>query len=237
VGWALVGPGEAPATAFPAAEVAGVAAFLRTAEVDAGVAASLAAAEVAAGVAASLSFLAARDLLLLPLVKALDAFCISCLGDTADHRDVDAAAALALSLGVIGRDVATAGALSLGVIGRDEAADADGALSADLLGVVPVPLEEGDDDNNDDDDGDDEDELCRDELTVGRRKDGTGLSDDEAAVKEERRVVSELRGLDGGLPLVLFGRALSRDRGDGRVAMGGCLSFCCETQQGDLSEH
>jgi hypothetical protein len=46
---------------------------------------------------------------LLVVLRALDAFCISCLGDTADHRvkddDADdaAAGALALSLGVIGR--------------------------------------------------------------------------------------------------------------------------------------
>jgi hypothetical protein len=142
----------------------------------------------------------------------LDAFCISFLGDTADHRvkdeDADDAAAGAL-------------ALSLGVIGRRAPSGSVGALSADRL-AVPLELEgeeEGDTKEEDDE------ELCSDELIVGRRNDDNGLSDagaDERPV--DGRDGSMLRGLDGGLPAptLLLGSVPSLDRGDGRVAMGGC---------------
>ena len=85
----------------------------------------------------------------------------------------------------------------------------------------------------------DDEELCIDELTVGRRKDGTGLSDATAAA-EDGRDGSELRGLDGGqpvpdpVPLLLLGRAPSLDRSDGRVAMG---SFrCIATQSREICQ-
>jgi hypothetical protein len=180
--------------------------------------------------AASLPFLP-RDLLV--ALRALDAFCISCLGDTADHRvveDAAAAGALALSLGVMGRS--------------PPSACAAGALSADCLAVAAVPLvlleeeEEGEGDANEDED----EELCSDELTVGRRNDGTGLSDAAAAAADERPVDardgSELRGLDGGLPvpvpLLLLGRVPSLDRSDGRVAMGACL--CIAKRSGRICQ-
>ena len=181
--------------------------------------------------AASLPFLP-RDLLV--ALRALDAFCISCLGDTADHRvveDADAAAAGAL-------------ALSLGVMGRSPpSACAAGALSADRLAVAAVPLvlleeeDEGEGDANEEE----EEELCSDELTVGRRNDGTGLSDAGAAAASDERPVdardgSELRGLDGGLPvpLLLLGRVPSLDRSDGRVAMGACL--CIAKRSGRICQ-
>jgi len=166
----------------------------------------------------------------------LDAFCISCLGDTADHRVVEDAA---------DADAAAAGALalSLGVMGRSPpSACAAGALSADRLAAAAVPLvlleeEEGEGDANEDE------ELCSDELTVGRRNDGTGLSDAGAAAAADERPVdardgSELRGLDGGLPvpvpLLLLGRVPSLDRSDGRVAMGACL--CIAKRSGRICQ-
>jgi hypothetical protein len=199
--------------------------------------------------AASLLFLL-RDLLL--ALNALDALCISCLGDTAAHRDVEVdagagALALALSLGVIGRVAPTgcAGALSfLGVIGRGAPTGCTRALSLGVIGrlaVAAVPLEpppaaeveEGEGDASEEDDK----ELCIDELTVGRRKDGIGLSD-AAAAAEDGRDGSELRGLDGGLPvpvpLLLLGRAPSLDRSDGRVAMGGFR--CIATQSREICQ-
>jgi hypothetical protein len=142
---------------------------------------------------------------LVPLM-ALDAFCIN---DAADHRDEVAGAALAFSFGVIGRGTA-------------------GALSADCFAAAPRPLEEEDGVKEDD-----EVELCRDELTVGRRKDGIGLSDDAEDRPMDCRGASEVRGLDGGLPapalapLLLLGRRPSLDRGDGRAGMG---CFCCMTE-------
>jgi hypothetical protein len=153
----------------------------------------------------------------------LDAFCISCLGDTADHRVVeDAAAAGAL-------------ALSLGVIGRSPLSACAGALSADRLAVAAVALvleeQEGEGDANEDE----EEELCSDELTVGRRNDGTGLSDGGAAAADARDG-SEPRGLDGGLPvpLLLLGRVPSLDRSDGRVAMG--VFRCIAKRSGEICQ-
>jgi len=86
-----------------------------------------------------------------------------------------------------------------------------------------------------------EEELCSDELTVGRRNDGTGLSDAAAASADERPVDardgSELRGLDGGLPvpLLLLGRVPSLDRSDGRVAMGACF-LCIAKRSGRICQ-
>lgn len=183
-----------------------------------------------AAAASSLPFLL-RDLLL--ALNALDALCINCLGDTAPHSDAEAGTgafalagrgtptgcAGALSLGVIGRGAPTglAEGLSLGVIGRA------GALSADRLTVAAAapPLEPAADEEEAQGNArEDDEELCIDELTVGRRKDGTGLSD---AAAEDGRDGPGLRELDGGLPapLLLLGRAPSLDRSDGRVAMGG----------------
>jgi hypothetical protein len=107
-------------------------------------------------------------------------------------------------------------------------------LSADRL-AVPLELEgeeEGDTKEEDDE------ELCSDELTVGRRNDGNGLSDagaDERPV--DGRDGSELRGLDGGLPapILLLGRVPSLDRGDGRVAMGGCFR-CITKRSGEICQ-
>lgn len=123
---------------------------------------------------------------------------------------------------------------SFGVVGRGRA----GALSAvdGRLGVTARALEE--------EDGVGVEELSRkEELTVGRRKDGTGLSDaggeGEAAraPAREEEEASELqgRGLDVGLvTLALRGLVPSRDRGVGRVAMG---RFCCETKPKISSNH
>jgi len=142
-------------------------------------------------------------------------------------------------------DAAAAGALalSLGVIGRSPPSACAGALSADRLAVAAVPLvlleeeDEGEGDANEEE----EEELCSDELTVGRRNDGTGLSDAAAAAADERPVDardgSELRGLDGGLPvpLLLLGRVPSLDRSDGRVAMGACF-LCIAKRSGRICQ-
>jgi hypothetical protein len=87
--------------------------------------------------------------------------------------------------------------------------------------------------------------LRRVELTVGRRKDGTGLSDGAGEGLREaragrREAASELdgRGFEtvGLPPFVLRGRVLlllpSRDPGVGRVAMG---CFCCQKNPEILS--
>jgi len=155
-------------------------------------------------------------------------------------------------LGVIGRGPPTgcAGALSLGVIGRDAPTGCAGALSADRFAVAAVPLEppapaavaEDDEEGEGDASEEDDEELCIDELTVGRRKDGIGLSDAAAAAAvaaaADGRDGSELRGLDGGLPvpvpLLLLGRAPSLDRSDGRVAMGGFR--CIATQSREICQ-
>lgn len=127
---------------------------------------------------------------------------------------------------------AAAGALSLslGVIGRSAPSGCAGALSADRLAVAAAPLELEEEEEGDTKEEEDE-ELCSDELTVGRRNDGNGLSEAAAERPVDGRDGSELRGLDGGLPapLLLLGRVPSLDRGDGRVAMGGC--FRCITKR------
>jgi hypothetical protein len=183
--------------------------------------------------------------------NALDAFCISSLGDATDHRDVDADLALALSMETARGTLTGCTGDRFGVTGRGELA---GCCAGVLFGVIervarPAagdcggigdPLEE---DGLEMGDGE---VLRRDELTVGRRKDGTGLSDDAgngAGLSEARAgrrdVASELDGRaldDVGLPpLVLTGRVLllpSRDPGVDRVAMG---CFCCQTNPKILS--
>lgn len=153
------------------------------------------------------------------------------------------ALAFALSMaGVIGRGALTGCAGDrFGVIGRGELAGccagnrfgviglgprAAGCAGDSPLGVVARPVEEGGLEVEDEGE-----ELRRVELTVGRRKDGTGLSDADAGegLREARdrrqEAGSELAGRaldDVGLPLVLRGRALlpSREPGVGRVAMG-----------------
>jgi hypothetical protein len=174
---------------------------------DAGLTATLTRDAKDAGLAASFpddEDVASLPVLLRVLVPLM-ALDAFCINDAADHRDE-----LAFSFGVIGRGTA-------------------GALSADRFAAAPRPLEEEDGVKEDD-----EVELCRDELTVGRRKDGIGLSDDAEDRPVDCRGASEVRGLDGGLPapapapLLLLGRRPSLDRDDGRVAMG---CFCCRTEQ------
>lgn len=151
--------------------------------------------------------------------------CAGALSLSVIGRGAPTGCAEALSLGVIGRGAPTgcAEALSLGVIGRGAPTGRAGALSADRLAVAAAaPLEPAADEEEAQGNGreEDDEELCMDELTVGRRKDGTGLS---AAAAEDGRDGPGLRELDGGLPapLLLLGRAPSLDRSDGRVAMGG----------------
>jgi hypothetical protein len=139
-----------------------------------------------------------------------------------------------------------------GVIGRGELA---GCCAGDLFGVIgrePRPAAgdcacagEGGPLEEDGLEMGDGEVLRRVELTVGRRKDGTGLSDDAGEGLREARAgrrdaASELdgRGFEtvGLPPLVLRGRVLlllpSRDPGVGRVAMG---CFCCQTNPQILS--
>ena len=182
----------------------------------------------------------------------MDAFCISSLGDATDHRDVDADLALPLSMpGAIGRGALTGCTGDrFGVTSRGELA---GCCAGDLFGVIGRVARPAAGDGAGHGDPLEEDGLevgdgevpRRDELTVGRRKDGTGLSDDGEGLREaragRREAASEVagRGFDGvGLPPLVLLRCVlllpSRDPGIGRVAMG-CL--CCQTEPKILSNH
>jgi hypothetical protein len=148
----------------------------------------------------------------------------------------------ALSLGVIdlGAPTGCAEVPSLGVIGRGAPTGRAGALSVDRLVVAAAaPLEPTADEEEAECNAREEDDegLCIDELTVGRRKDDTGLSDaaaeggrDESGLRELHIVISLFILLSLAIVFVLFHvpikskRCLDCFRLDGSCGSQSCTS-------------